>query len=83
MKKIACRIFTIDKLGVVFNQSIIPLSYTPRRFILHPPSKNFVIIESDHATFSPEAKRTGLIEKVRQVQGCTKALTLVLINISP
>ncbi|KAG2186047.1 hypothetical protein INT43_002485 [Umbelopsis isabellina] len=57
------RIFTIDKLGVVFNQSIIPLSYTPRRFILHPSTKNFIIIESDHATFSPEAKRLGLIEK--------------------
>ncbi|KAI8577471.1 hypothetical protein K450DRAFT_251826 [Umbelopsis ramanniana AG] len=59
------RIFTIDKLGVVFNQSIIPLTYTPRRFILHPATKNFVIIESDHATFSPEAKREGLIEKER------------------
>jgi splicing factor 3B subunit 3 len=52
-------------LGVVFNQSIIPLTYTPRRFILHPATKNFVVIESDHATFSPEAKREGLIEKVR------------------
>ncbi|KAI9277669.1 CPSF A subunit region-domain-containing protein [Umbelopsis sp. AD052] len=59
------RIFTIDKLGVVFNQSIIPLTYTPRRFILHPATKNFVVIESDHATFSPEAKREGLIEKER------------------
>ncbi|RCH93139.1 pre-mRNA-splicing factor rse1, partial [Rhizopus stolonifer] len=36
------RIFTVEKLGNVFNQVSIPLKYTPRKFALHPPSRTFV-----------------------------------------
>ncbi|KAI9279118.1 CPSF A subunit region-domain-containing protein [Sporodiniella umbellata] len=57
------RIFTVEKLGNVFNQVSIPLKYTPRKFALHAPTRTFVIVESDHATFSPSEKAKGIIEK--------------------
>ncbi|KAI9487668.1 MAG: CPSF A subunit region-domain-containing protein [Benjaminiella poitrasii] len=60
------RIFTIEKLGNIFNQISIPLKYTPRKFALHPPSRTFVVVGSDHATYSPEAKAKGLEEKEKE-----------------
>jgi splicing factor 3B subunit 3 len=47
------RIFALEKLGGVFNQASIPLKYTPRCFAVHPVSRNFIIIEAEHATYSP------------------------------
>nr|CAG8441343.1 1268_t:CDS:10 [Entrophospora candida] len=55
------RIFAVEKLGTVFNQVAIPLKYTPRHFVLHQNSRNFVIIESEHNTYSP-TERKKLIE---------------------
>ncbi|CAO0802797.1 unnamed protein product [Mucor circinelloides] len=60
------RIFTVEKLGNIFNQVSIPLKYTPRKFALHPPSRTFIIVESDHATYSPEAKASGILEKEQE-----------------
>ncbi|KAI8984496.1 CPSF A subunit region-domain-containing protein [Mycotypha africana] len=60
------RIFTIEKLGNIFNQIAIPLRYTPRSFALHAPTNTFVIVQSDHATFSPEEKIKGLKEKEQE-----------------
>ncbi|KAI8338787.1 CPSF A subunit region-domain-containing protein [Choanephora cucurbitarum] len=60
------RIFTVEKLGNIFNQVAIPLKYTPRQFALHAPSRTFVVIESDHATYAPEAKRKGIEEKEQE-----------------
>ncbi|KAI7862693.1 CPSF A subunit region-domain-containing protein [Spinellus fusiger] len=60
------RIFTVEKLGAVFNQVSIPLKYTPRRFALHAPTKTFVVVESDHATYSPEEKKNGLAIKEKE-----------------
>ncbi|KAK9701194.1 pre-mRNA-splicing factor rse1, partial [Basidiobolus ranarum] len=56
------RILTVEKLGDVFNQLSIPLQYTPRRFVVHPASRNFVIIESEHNTYSPSEQKK-LFEK--------------------
>lgn len=53
----------MEKLGNIFNQVSIPLKYTPRKFALHAPTRTFVVIESDHATFSPSEKAKGIIEK--------------------
>ncbi|KAI9208104.1 CPSF A subunit region-domain-containing protein [Polychytrium aggregatum] len=50
------RVLTFEKLGSSFNQGIVPLKYTPRRFTLHQASKNFVIIESDYQTLCPSEK---------------------------
>ena len=43
----ALRVFTIERLGETFNQTVMPLRYTPRKFILHPKQKSLIIIESD------------------------------------
>jgi len=43
----ALRIFTIERLGETFNETEIPLRYTPRKFMLQPKWKLLVIIESD------------------------------------
>jgi hypothetical protein len=58
-------IFTIPKLGVKLKQDVTPLSYTPRRFVSHPTSKVFYVIESDHRTHSPSALKRIAAENVR------------------
>ncbi|TPX35307.1 hypothetical protein SmJEL517_g02334 [Synchytrium microbalum] len=50
------RILTVEKLGDVFNQSVVPLSYTPRKFAVHEPSRNVIIVEADHNTWCPSDK---------------------------
>ncbi|KAG0263897.1 Splicing factor 3B subunit 3 [Mortierella polycephala] len=54
------KIFTIEKFGQVFNQTPIPLTYTPRRFVVNPVHKTIAIIESDHQTYSPLEKKKKL-----------------------
>ncbi|CAG8605229.1 6855_t:CDS:10 [Paraglomus brasilianum] len=61
------RIFTVEKLGTVFNQASLPLKYTPRHFINHAQSKNFVIIETEHNTYSPSEKEKVL--KMKETEG--------------
>ncbi|KAJ3129733.1 Splicing factor 3B subunit 3 [Physocladia obscura] len=57
------RILLVEKLGSVFNQSVVSLKYTPRRFELHPPTNTFVVIESDHRTYCPSEKRKIMEER--------------------
>ncbi|KAK3816058.1 MAG: putative spliceosomal protein sap [Benniella sp.] len=54
------KIFTIEKFGQVFNETAVPLTYTPRRFVVNPVHKSIAIIETDHQTFSPSAKKKKL-----------------------
>ncbi|RKO91294.1 splicing factor 3B subunit 3-like protein [Blyttiomyces helicus] len=61
------RILTVEKLGNVFNQSIIPLKYTPRRFTLNPVSKHFIIVESEHNTWCPSEKQKLLDEAANRM----------------
>ncbi|KAJ6801697.1 splicing factor 3B subunit 3-like [Iris pallida] len=53
------RIFTIDRLGETFNETVIPLRYTPRKFVLQPKRKNLVIIESDQGAFTAEEREAA------------------------
>ena len=55
------RILVTDKLGNSFNQTTVPLKYTPRRLVVHAPTRHLVVIETDHRTFSPA-------ERARRVQ---------------
>ncbi|KAI9595999.1 mono-functional DNA-alkylating methyl methanesulfonate N-term-domain-containing protein [Syncephalis fuscata] len=57
------RILALDKLGNVFNQASIPLSYTPRHFTVHPTSRNFVVIEAEHGVYSPAERERIIAEK--------------------
>ncbi|KMZ63735.1 Pre-mRNA-splicing factor RSE1 [Zostera marina] len=50
------KIFTIERLGEAFDESVIPLRYTPRKFILLPKWKSLVIIESDQGAFTAQER---------------------------
>lgn len=52
------RIVTIDRLGELFNQSVVPLRYTPRKMIVHPLTNHLIIIESDHNAYPYDVKQT-------------------------
>ncbi len=58
------RIFTIPKLGEKLKQDLMPLTYTPRKFISHPYETIFYVIETDHRTYGPKAVARMLAEKV-------------------
>ena len=46
------RIFIPEKLGEVFNQTIVPLRYSPRKMIVNQENKNLIIIETSHREFN-------------------------------
>lgn len=50
------KIFSVERLGEIFNQTIIPLRYTPRRMVVHPETNNIVIIEADQNVLSKREK---------------------------
>ena len=50
------RIFYFERLGELFNQTTIPLRYTPRKMVFHPETNNIIIIESDHNSYSKREK---------------------------
>ena len=58
---------TMGKLGVPYNQTELPLKYTPRRFVREETSQNFFVIQSSHG-YEPSASRmeqTGEEETAR------------------
>lgn len=55
----ALRIFTIERLGETFNETVIPLRYTPRKFVLQPKRKLLVMIESDQGAFTAEEREAA------------------------
>ncbi|KAL3683395.1 hypothetical protein R1sor_001417 [Riccia sorocarpa] len=60
----ALRVFTIERLGETFNQTVMPLRYTPRKFILHPKNKTLVILESDMGALTTEERDTNKKEAI-------------------
>jgi len=65
----------LEKLGVLFNQVVHKLKYTPRRLVVHPASQNMIIIETDHAAFTEKGKRRRR-EEMANVCKSTKYLRL-------
>ena len=57
------KIFTIPKLGEKLKADSTPLSYTPRKFIQHPYSPLFYVIETDHRAYGPKAIERVVREK--------------------
>ncbi|KAJ0408897.1 hypothetical protein ATCC90586_005934 [Pythium insidiosum] len=51
------KILTLEQLGDTFNQQKAQLRYTPRKAIVHPPSRRLVLIETDHNEYSASYKR--------------------------
>ncbi|KAF9586806.1 hypothetical protein IFM89_039968 [Coptis chinensis] len=55
----ALRIFTIEQLGETFNETMIPLRYTPRKLVHHPNGKQLIVIESEQGAFSAEERKAA------------------------
>uniref|UniRef100_M4BEI1 DNA damage-binding protein 1 n=1 Tax=Hyaloperonospora arabidopsidis (strain Emoy2) TaxID=559515 RepID=M4BEI1_HYAAE len=51
------KILTVDQLGDTFNQQKCNLRYTPRKAVIHSPSRRLIIIESDHNEYGAAYKR--------------------------
>ncbi|KAG6550838.1 hypothetical protein Mapa_007634 [Marchantia paleacea] len=65
----ALRVFTIERLGETFNQTVMPLRYTPRKFILHPKNKTLVILESDMGSLTTEERDANKKEAIEAAGG--------------
>jgi splicing factor 3B subunit 3 len=74
----ALRVFTIERLGETFNQTVVPLRYTPRKFILHPKQKSLIIMESDQGAFTTEERDIYKKEAVEAAGECCYALYVFL-----
>jgi splicing factor 3B subunit 3 len=48
---ITLRIIAPQRYGELFNQTVVPLSYSPRKMVVHEDSKNLIIIESDNRAY--------------------------------
>jgi len=51
------RIVTLEKLGDLFNTTMLPLSYTPRRMAVHPETNHLIVIEADNQTYPLAEKK--------------------------
>ena len=50
------RILAVDNLGSMFNQTVIPLRYTPRKMCRMPGTRALAIVESDHNEYNDAIK---------------------------
>lgn len=50
------KIITPERLGELFNQTTLPLRYTPRKMTIHPETHYLVVVESSHRTFCEREK---------------------------
>lgn len=58
------RIVTVDNLGAMFNQTVYPLRYTPRRMCRIPDSNLIVIVETDHNEYN-ESEQAARVSSVQ------------------
>lgn len=61
------RIFSPEQLGNMFNQTSIPLRYTPRKMLLHPQTRYLILVESDDDTH-PHEEKQKVIEALKQTK---------------
>ena len=45
----------IPKLGTKLKEDVIPLDYTPRKFVTHPENQYFYLVEGDNRTLGEGA----------------------------
>eukprot|EP01047_Picozoa_sp_COSAG01_P019033 COSAG01_NODE_1046_length_11949_cov_4.662700_2_plen_984_part_00 len=62
------RIITIERLGQVFNEQVLPLKYTPRKSCVIPGTSLLIIIESDHGVPPPSQKTDGVVMPLEQME---------------
>ncbi|CAM9248608.1 unnamed protein product, partial [Choristocarpus tenellus] len=67
------RIFGLERLGEMFNQSVLPLRYTPRQIALLPDdAKHLVVVEADHNEFS-QAQAEAIKAELAKGEGGTSS----------
>ena len=59
------RILTVNNLGAMFNQTSVPLRYTPRKMCKMPGTRSLIIIETDHNEYN-EAEKASLASNRRE-----------------
>lgn len=62
------RILALEKLGAVFNQTHIPLEYTPRKFVINPDSNHIIILETDHNAYTEEMKKQRRVQMALEMR---------------
>lgn len=45
-------IVTLERLGEDFNQTVLPLRYTPRKMVVNPLNNHLIVIETDHNAYN-------------------------------
>lgn len=64
------RIVTLERLGSMFNQSVLALKNTPRRMAVHPVTNQIVLIETDHNAYT-EKQKIELRQTMREMEAAT------------
>ena len=67
------RIFTVDNLGAMFNQTSFPLRYTPRKLCRVPNTSNLVVIETDQHEYNESEKASLAVEEMAVDAGAAAA----------
>lgn len=49
-------IFTVNRYGEIFHQTVVPLRYTPRKMLIYPENNNIITIESEQNVLSKREK---------------------------
>nr|CAH7759750.1 unnamed protein product [Callosobruchus chinensis] len=62
------RILALEKLGAVFNQVSFPLEYTPRKFIIHPETRNLIMLETEHNAYTEETKEQRRLQMAKEMK---------------
>ncbi|KAI0051028.1 hypothetical protein FA95DRAFT_1513146 [Auriscalpium vulgare] len=73
------RIFQIPKLGTKLKQDSIPLSYTPRKMLVHPVNSHFYVIEADYRVLGDDAAA----QKVQELRSAGKRIDEEMLNLPP
>ncbi|KIK98465.1 hypothetical protein PAXRUDRAFT_823827 [Paxillus rubicundulus Ve08.2h10] len=73
------RIFQVPKLGMKLKQDVIPLSYTPRKFISHPTNRYLYLIEGDNRVMGEEA----INKHLQELRNAGKMLDEEMLELPP
>lgn len=53
------------------------MEYTPRKFIIHPETKNMVVVETEHNAYTEETKKQ---RRVQMAEVSFRGFSLILIR---
>ena len=86
ISKNTLRVLSLEDLNSNFNQTVVPLRYTPRKLAVHAPTQTLVIVESEMGVtsiledqlkcrLSQQDDSLELIEKTRSLIGPTRVVS--------